>query len=529
MSSFQPKKSVETKPPHDSTQEIVSTLGELTTPTRKIDRAENQEMSSLFHAVALASNQIHTESMQHSNKITGNGTSDANEEKYAALLLGSLSSTNKNIETSTNESFAARDNAVNSIGRPPLPPNLNSTSSSMKPRKRQKTSSPTHYHSLSPSKSSHSYSYSSPDSDATPKFVSSKFNHTPETPKNSRLKNQKNDKISTPSNKSNQKDLQHRRAIPTSSQSQKSHASSTSINQTRPKHSDDTTKYYHTQWDESWDDLPIGKTIGSVALNNYFQYQAEQAYYQMKNAKYIHPNSYKTNDMMEDYDENLSVHVPKVSAREALQILNSLRVKTSLPPKNSDLHRIVQKSRFENQKERLTDASSKINLEKISSDSDDTDASMKKPSPITNTSKVTTKTNPNNQSKKLSNDPKLLCFQKSIEQLYETICSQDTDDGITYRREARHFSASDIVEKFQSLETQATLLQQREQEIWNQGEKARRLLYGPQKSEEKNENKDIESLRAFTKKKAYYMGYRFGKEDVDKWMRFSPPKKESSS
>ena len=95
-----------------------------------------------------------------------------------------------------------------------------------------------------------------------------------------------------------------------------------------------------------------------------------------------------------------------------------------------------------------------------------------------------------------------------LAEVYETMCAQDTDDDTLSRREAYYFSPQECLEKFRSLENTVSFLRVNERDVLKRG-KALGLL-------------PIDPI-----KKAYYKGYRIGKEDVN-MLRLPPPVKRST-
>jgi hypothetical protein len=116
---------------------------------------------------------------------------------------------------------------------------------------------------------------------------------------------------------------------------------------------------------------------------------------------------------------------PKLNSRQALQIISSMRVKTVLPPPGSDLHSVVHKNRV------ILDENHH-NLE--------------------------------NDQANAAGLPPMVPWKK-LENVYETMCLQDIDDGSANRREVQYMNVDKLMETFRSFENQACDLKLREDEI----------------------------------------------------------------
>ena len=142
-----------------------------------------------------------------------------------------------------------------------------------------------------------------------------------------------------------------------------------------------------------WDALKLGEELGSAALNDFFA------------------------------SANEGITVPKLNARQVLQIISSMRVKTVLPPPQSKLHKVVHKARLIQEDYTALDH----------------DISLKSTSPM-------------------------VPYEK-LEKVYETMCLQDIDDGSANRREVQYMNIDSLMEKFRSFENHACDLKMREEEV----------------------------------------------------------------
>mmetsp|Transcript_30092 Transcript_30092/g.36755 ORF Transcript_30092/g.36755 Transcript_30092/m.36755 type:complete len:363 (-) Transcript_30092:116-1204(-) len=150
----------------------------------------------------------------------------------------------------------------------------------------------------------------------------------------------------------------------------------------------------------SWDGLRLGEELGASALNEFIGR--------------VTNNGFDGGSDVDDY---------RLTAQDTLKIVDGLRAKTCFPPKNSDLHGVVQKTRFDNNKELPSD------------DDGDND-------------------NDNDDRKDSSEDGggELRTPLKSLARMYEFMCAQDADDGSYIRREMHYLSAKACVEKLRNLE-----------------------------------------------------------------------------
>lgn len=147
----------------------------------------------------------------------------------------------------------------------------------------------------------------------------------------------------------------------------------------------------------NWESLGLGRTIGSAALNK------------------------RLRDGMRD--EGGKDRVPQLSAIECLHAVQQLKLQTVLPPADSELHTVLQKTRLQT-KEELHDY-------------DDADEVSPKKGP---------------------------CW-KTIAELYQDMVAQDLDDGDIYRREYQFLKADQVKERMRRMETDASALQTREDRV----------------------------------------------------------------
>jgi hypothetical protein len=146
-----------------------------------------------------------------------------------------------------------------------------------------------------------------------------------------------------------------------------------------------------------WESLGLGRTIGSAALNK------------------------RLCDGMRD--EGGNDRVPQLSAIDCLHTVQQLKLRTVLPPANSELHTVLQKTRLQTKQELR--------------DYDDAE-------------EVSTKKGP--------------CW-KTIAELYQNMVAQDLDDGDIYRREYQFLKADQVKERMMRMETDASALQTREDRV----------------------------------------------------------------
>jgi hypothetical protein len=148
-----------------------------------------------------------------------------------------------------------------------------------------------------------------------------------------------------------------------------------------------------------WESLGLGRTIGTAALNK------------------------RLCDGMRN--EGCTDRVPQLSAIECLHAVQQLKLRTILPPADSELHTVLQKTRLQTKQELL--------------DYDDDDAD-----------EVSSKKGP--------------CW-KTIAELYQDMVAQDLDDGDIYRREYQFLKADQVKERMMRMETDASALQTREDRV----------------------------------------------------------------
>ena len=305
---------------------------------------------------------IHQQTQPHTNiNITHK------HDEYAAMLLGSLSSTNdktcahkprkKHPPQQFEPKSSKETGLATSTGRPPLAPPTNtfrkapptlptassrvaSTPSPKHPAKQSHTASnETALHSLTSAyPSSTSTSSSTPMQDPMdPKTPSPIMKETPpgkddETPRDGYgihhhlqpQSDQSNTSLSQSKIKNTNSNLSPtggtRPSVPSGSRS------------LMPQKQQQTQYHHHYPNSQhltySWDSLKLGAECGSAALNNFFQQKLNDS----------------SNNVKGDFDgESKEIHIPRLTAQDTLQIIHSLKVNTTLPPKGSILHRIIQK------------------------------------------------------------------------------------------------------------------------------------------------------------------------------------------
>jgi hypothetical protein len=143
----------------------------------------------------------------------------------------------------------------------------------------------------------------------------------------------------------------------------------------------------------NWESLGLGRTIGTAAVNKRLRAEGGKD------------------------------KVPQLSAIECLHAVQQLKLQTVLPPADSELHTVLQKTRLQT-KEELRNF-------------DDAD-------------EVSTKKGP--------------CW-KTIAELYQDMVAQDLDDGGMYRREYQFLKADQVKERMMRMETDASALQTREDRV----------------------------------------------------------------
>ena len=85
----------------------------------------------------------------------------------------------------------------------------------------------------------------------------------------------------------------------------------------------------------------------------------------------------------------------------------------------------------------------------------------------------------------------------ALSKLYETMCSQDIDDGTTTKQEIKYFTPQDCLEKLRNIENETSFLKIREQHVLSRGKKLGLLPVDPAK-------------------KAFYLGYRYPEDNFDR-------------
>jgi hypothetical protein len=147
----------------------------------------------------------------------------------------------------------------------------------------------------------------------------------------------------------------------------------------------------------NWESLGLGRTIGTAALNK------------------------RLCDGMRD--EGGTDRVPQLSAIECLHAVQQLKLRTVLPPADSELHAVLQKTRLQTKQELR--------------DYDDADEASTQKGP---------------------------CW-KTIAELYQDMVAQDLDDGDIFRREYQFLKADQVKERMMRMETDASALQTREDRV----------------------------------------------------------------
>lgn len=214
----------------------------------------------------------------------------------------------------------------------------------------------------------------------------------------------------------------------------------------------------------SWDSLRLGEELGTAALNEYMERLRSRdilGTYGGLGAMSQLPGMACT----PIHSPSPSRDMAKLTAQQTLQIMNTLRAKTSLPPPGSDLHRIVQKNRFENRRELYGD------------DSEDDDTVGKESETVRpkQSHKYGRRSEKGGQRQSVTAEAETATGPKipfkTLARLYESMCAQDADDGSSARREAHYLSAKACVEKLRSLENRACELKLRERELMQEGKK----------------------------------------------------------
>jgi len=160
----------------------------------------------------------------------------------------------------------------------------------------------------------------------------------------------------------------------------------------------------------SWGVLRLGKELGSVALNEY-----------LGRSRSSSADAAAGNFKMHGCDT-------PYSPEQTLQIIETLRPKTCVPPKDSFLHKVVL-GRGQVGKAALTI--------------------------------------------KTLSDPDL---QNALRSIYELMCKQDADDGSSFRRETQYMSALSCTDKLAALENTAFRLKLREDEVMAKSEEVKQKM-----------------------------------------------------
>jgi hypothetical protein len=172
----------------------------------------------------------------------------------------------------------------------------------------------------------------------------------------------------------------------------------------------------------SWDSLQLGSVLGSAAYNSF-----------LRNQMLCDPSIQQ---------------VPQLTPQQTLQIMQSLRPRTILPPTESGLHSVVQHDLLQNRRSLYED-----------SDNDDWDEYRHEEDEEIDGGK--------SQHDEESSSPRLPFG--TLARLYENMCSQDVDDWSRFRHEAQYLRGNECMDKLQEMESEITTLKEREQHILQTG------------------------------------------------------------
>jgi hypothetical protein len=172
----------------------------------------------------------------------------------------------------------------------------------------------------------------------------------------------------------------------------------------------------------SWDSLQLGTVLGSAAYNSF-----------LRNQMLCDPSIQQ---------------VPQLTPQQTLQIMQSLRPRTIIPPTESGLHSVVQHNLLQNRRSLYED-----------SDNDDWGDYRHEEDEEINGGK--------SQNEEESSSPRLPFG--TLARLYENMCSQDVDDWSSFRREAQYLRGNECMDKLQEMESEITTLKEREQRILQTG------------------------------------------------------------
>jgi len=207
-----------------------------------------------------------------------------------------------------------------------------------------------------------------------------------------------------------------------------------------------------------WDSLGLGESVGSVALNEYIDRAAGNTGAQAGRS-------------------NLSPH-------QTLQIMESLRPKTVLPPPGTELYDII--------KLHYTTTTTTA-WEHIDTNPKPPPSPTKhepahnptSPTPTTTTDRQNNNNNNNNAPPPSATNvpsppppPPLRLPLDSLQKLCESLQAQDEDDGTTERRRTQHLTADACVERMKSIENTVFEYRLRHERLMREGEELGLLLGG---------------------------------------------------
>jgi len=203
----------------------------------------------------------------------------------------------------------------------------------------------------------------------------------------------------------------------------------------------------------SWDSLKLGQNVGSVALNNYLN----------RGGGGSRPN-----------ENNGRGRRSKLSPQQTLQIMNSLRPKTVLPPPGSELHDIIKlhyKTMTTTTAWEHTDV--EFERESVSKTKIEKEANHPSISSTTTDKKFYSSTLP-----AAIQPPKLQLPLDSIKNLCELLQAQDEDDGATARHKTHHLTAAACIDTLKSIENTVCEYKLRHEALIREGEELGLLVGG---------------------------------------------------
>jgi len=203
----------------------------------------------------------------------------------------------------------------------------------------------------------------------------------------------------------------------------------------------------------SWDSLKLGQNVGSVALNNYLNRGGGGSRSNENNGRGCRS---------------------KLSPQQTLQIMNSLRPKTVLPPPGSELHDIIKlhyKTMTTTTAWEHTDV--EFERESVSKTKIETEANHPSISSTTTDTKFHSSTLP-----AAIQPPKLQLPLDSIKNLCELLQAQDEDDGAAARRKTHHLTAAACIDTLKSIENTVCEYKLRHETLTREGEELGLLVGG---------------------------------------------------